>query len=358
MLSNIPWRFCTRWDEQPAGILGKSLLRLGICGPEDWTGNAVDFVERGYTRFCNQNGAREAKSIWKGNLRIMDTLFEMTELEYQNSRAEANGPSDSLFLVGDYEQAASIPIGATLPLLEREHPQLASAFYTVLVHSLYRWMRVYDYTDAIVHAEMMTDGMTEEEMKDSYLSEIAKSVPRCLPSCEQLVKLRTFSRSVSFLKATREKVKGAIARQLVNEVLILQQECRGYRHPWAAELASEVPGLEDFLSDTDGCGPGCAITWYEDDCINAAFDDEMQFIGQNGPIEPSILLRIKLDSDPDELDKNVQRTFNFVGAMLRSLRIAGGIVEQIRGVYDEYLREHRQNSGLQAVTGAAGLRQE
>jgi hypothetical protein len=144
----------------------------------------------------------------------------------------------------------------------------------------------------------------------------------------------------------------------VDEVLTLHQECRGYRHPWPAELANEVPGLEDFLSDADGCGPGCAITWYEDDCISAAFDDEMQFIGQNGPIEPSIMLRMQLDSDPDELDKNVQRTFDFVGAMLRSLRIAGRIVEQIRGVYDEYLREHRQNSGLQVVAGAAGLRQE
>jgi hypothetical protein len=315
-------------------------------------------VERGYTRFCNQNGAREARSIWKGNLRIIDTLFEMTELEYQHSRAETNGPSDTLFLVGDYEQAASIPIGATLPFLEREHPHLASAFYTVLVHSLYRWMRVYDYTDALIHAEMMTDGMTEEEIKDSYLSEIAKSVPRCLPSSEHLVKPRTLSRAVAFLKGSREKFKGAIARKLVNEVLSLQQECRGYRHPWAAELASEVPGLDDFLSDADGCGPGCAITWYEDDCISGAFDDEMQYIGQNGPIEPSIMLRIKLDSDPDELDKNVRRTFDFVGAMLRSLRIAGGIVEQIRGVYDEYLREHRQNSGLQAVTGTARLRQE
>jgi hypothetical protein len=288
----------------------------------------------------------------------MDTLFEMTELEYQNSRAETNSPSDTLFLVGDYEQAASIPIGATLPLLEREHANLASAFYTVLVHNLYKWMRVYDYTDALMHADMMTDGMMEEEMKDSYLSDIAKSVPRCLPSCEHLVKPRTFSRAVSFLEATREKFKGAIARKLVDEVLTLHQECRGYRHPWPAELANEVPGLEDFLSDADGCGPGCAITWYEDDCISAAFDDEMQFIGQNGPIEPSIMLRMQLDSDPDELDKNVQRTFDFVGAMLRSLRIAGRIVEQIRGVYDEYLREHRQNSGLQVVAGAAGLRQE
>src|SRR3954465_5645642 len=55
-LIGVPWRFSTRWAEQPAAELGKSLVRLGICRPEDWTGNAVDFVERVFQRFCKENG--------------------------------------------------------------------------------------------------------------------------------------------------------------------------------------------------------------------------------------------------------------------------------------------------------------
>jgi hypothetical protein len=333
-----------------------SLLRLGICRPEDWTGNAVDFVERGYTRFCNQNGARQAAKIWRGNLRIMDTLFDMTELEYHNSRAEMDNPPDSLFLVGDYDQAASVPIGTTLPHLERENPELPTAFYTVLVHNLFRWMRVYDYTDAVAHAEMAIDGMTEEELNGSYLSEITKSVPACLPSCEALLKRHSFTRAVSFLRAHCDRLKGSIARELVSDLLELHQECRGYQHPWPQQLVNEIEGLEDFLSDADGCGPGCAITWYEDDCISAAFDDEMQYVGQNGPIEPSIMLRIKLDRDPKTLDKDVRHVFDFVGAMLRSLRIAARIVERIRDVYDEYLRDDRTKSGLQVISGPTGIR--
>jgi hypothetical protein len=345
-LTGIPWRFCTRWDEQPAGAFGKSLLRLGICQPEDWTGSAVDFVERGYQRFCKQNGAKEAASIWKGNLRIMDSLFDMTELEYQNSRADMNGPSDTLFLVGDYEQAASVPIGATLSHLEREHPQLPSAFYRVFVHALYKWMRVYDYTDACYHAEMMMEGASEEDLEDSYLRDVTKSVPPYLPKPELALSARTLTRAVSFLKANCAKFKDPIARQLVQDVLALHHECAGYQHPGPSELVNEVPGLEEFLSETDGCGPGCAITWYEDDAISAAFDEQMQYLGQNGPIEPSIMMRIKLDSKPDRLDQEVKRVFNHLGAMLRSLRVAARAVELIRDVYDGYLREHRKKSGL------------
>jgi pimeloyl-ACP methyl ester carboxylesterase len=43
-IDGIPWRYCTRWDEQPAATLAKSLLRQGICRLEDWSGSAVDFV--------------------------------------------------------------------------------------------------------------------------------------------------------------------------------------------------------------------------------------------------------------------------------------------------------------------------
>ena len=80
-LKGVRWRYCTRWDEGPAATLGMSLLRLGICQPNDWSGSAVDFVERGFNRFCHQNGAPEAKKVWVGDLRIADTLFELTEQE-------------------------------------------------------------------------------------------------------------------------------------------------------------------------------------------------------------------------------------------------------------------------------------
>ena len=144
-IKGVRWRYCSRWDEGPAATLGMSLLRLGICCPNDWSGSAVDFVERGFSRFCRQNGADEAKKVWVGDLRIADCLFELTEQERNQVEAGREDATQQLFLIGDYEAAASIPIGATLAHLEAEDELLPAAFNQVLTANLYKWMRVYDF---------------------------------------------------------------------------------------------------------------------------------------------------------------------------------------------------------------------
>lgn len=151
-IKNIPWHYCTRTDEQLAAQLGKSLLRLGICNTRDWSGSALDLVERGFKRFCRANGADDVKKTWDGNLRITDCQFD--------SDGSYRGPFDSvpeeksavLYLVGDFNSAASIPIGSTLEMLRLEHEWLPKAFFEVLTENLYKWMRVYDYRDAVEQA--------------------------------------------------------------------------------------------------------------------------------------------------------------------------------------------------------------
>jgi hypothetical protein len=106
-LKGISWRYCTRWDEGPAAVLGMSTPRLGICRPDDWSGSAVDFVEPGFRRFCSKNRAADVKKVWVGDLRITDSLFELTEQERNQVEAGREGMTDHLYLVGDYEAAAS-----------------------------------------------------------------------------------------------------------------------------------------------------------------------------------------------------------------------------------------------------------
>src|SRR5579863_1302129 len=101
------------------------------------------------------------------DLRIMDHLFELSERERNEARAEMDEPPQALFLVGDYSAAASIPIGATLPLLEREHDLLPAAFHAAFIHSLCTWMPVYDHSAATAHAEMGLMDLVDEEIKES-----------------------------------------------------------------------------------------------------------------------------------------------------------------------------------------------
>jgi len=100
------------------------------------------------------------------------------------------------------------------------------------------------------------------------------------------------------------------------------------------------------------------ISWYEDDEVNACFDEEMRNLGQNGPLEPPIVLTIQLDRPAKELDSEVKRVFDYAGAMVRSLAAGAKIVEIVRELYDEHLRQHRLKSGLQAQPGTSGVRDE
>ncbi len=353
-IRDIRWRYCARSDENPAGRLGASLLRLGICRVEDWTGSAVDFVERGFTRFCQANGATHARKIWEGNLLIMDHLFQLTERERNEVRADIDGPFQTLYMVADFTSAASIPIGASLTHLEKEHTLLPAAFYVAFIHHLWKWMRVYDYTSAHDHAEMGMVDMDEDQLQDSVYAKVDTDIPACLKG---RLKMNP-ARALELLKELYPKLRGSATRQLVGHLLEMHKHSLGRSHAWPYRLERRIPGLGDYLDDSDGVGPGCLISWYEDDAIGACFDEEMGYMGLNGPLTPSILLPIKLDQSRQALDAQVSRVFGYAGAMLRSLAAAAKTVELIRELYDENLRQHRIQSGLQTQPRASGVREE
>jgi hypothetical protein len=71
-----------------------------------------------------------------------------------------------------------------------------------------------------------------------------------------------------------------------------------------------------------------------------------------------VALPIHLNKGAKELDEEVRRVFDHAGAMLRSLAAAAKIVELVRDLYDEYLREHRLESGLPVEPSATGVREE
>jgi hypothetical protein len=353
-IKNVRWRYCARCDEKPAATLGGSLLRLGICRAEDWTGSAIDFVERGFNRFCQANGATEARKIWEGDLRVTDQLFALTERERNEASAEMAGPPQKLFLLGDFSAAASIPIGATLPHLEREHELLPAAFYAVFGQHLCKWMRIYDCRDALEYAEMGMIDMDEEQLQDSCYPRVKTNIPACLA---RRLKMNP-ARALALLKEVQPRLRGSTARQLLGHLLDMHKNSSRYRHAWPSKSLQQIPGLEEFLEDSDGVGPGALICWYEGDAISACFEEEMSYMGQNGPLAPSILLAITPDQPSKTLDRQVKHIFDYAGAMLRSLASAAKIVEIIRELYDECLREHRLQSGLQAQPGSSGIREE
>jgi hypothetical protein len=353
-LKGIRSRYCTRRDEGPAAVLGMSLLRLGICRSNDWSGSAVDFVERGFRRFCSKNRAADVKKVWVGDLRITDSLFELTEQERNQIEGGREGMTSHLYLVGDYEAAASIPMGATLARLEAEHPLLPAAFYQVFTTNLYKWMRVYDYFDAQEHAEMWMEDQSDEESEASVYRKVETEIPACIKAHVKMLKYR---RARSLLREIQPRT--SMACGLIRLLLEMDAHGRGQEHAWPGQISDkDVPGIHEWLMDAENSRPGCLITWYENDAINACFDEEAQQMGENGPCQPNVALPIQLDKPAKEFDEEVRRVFDHTGAMLRSLASAAKIVELVRDIYDEHLREHRLESGLPVEPGTAGVREE
>ena len=314
-----------------------SLLRLGICQPSDWSESAVDFVERGFNRFCRHNGAAQAKRVWVGELRIGDSLFELTESERNQIEAGREGAAQQLFLTGDYEAAASIPIGETLARLEPEHELLPAAFYQVFTANLYKWMRVYEYVDAQEHAETWMEDLDDEELQASVYRKVEMEIPSCI---QKHAPRMGYERARRLLRGI--KPAAPLARQLIRHVLEMDAHGLGHEHSWAGHLTEKnVPGISDWLMDAESSRPGCLITWYENDAINACFDEDAQHMGENGPCQPNMVLPIRLERPIRKLDEEVRRVFDHAGAMLQSLASAAKVVEMIRELYDEYLREHR-----------------
>jgi len=103
-----------------------------------------------------------------------------------------------------------------------------------------------------------------------------------------------------------------------------------------------VPELGDYFDQTDYPGPGALLVIEEDDLTEACFTEEMQYLGQDSPIGSTAMLLIDLTQrSQDILDGQVKRVFDYAGAMLRSLAHAAELILEIRGIYDEDLRQRR-----------------
>ena len=232
----------------------------------------MDFVERGFRRFCSRNRAVDAKRVWVGDLRITDSLFELTEQERNQVEAGREEMTDHLYLVGDYEAAASIPIGATLARLEAENHLLPAAFYQVLTTNLYKWMRVYDYLDAQEHAEMWMEDLSDEELEASVYRKVDLETPACIKRHAKTLK---YERARNLLREIRPHT--SVTRELIRHLLEMDAHGQGHAHAWPGQLSEkDVPGIDEWLMDAENSRPGCLITWYENDAINACFDEEAQ----------------------------------------------------------------------------------
>jgi hypothetical protein len=327
------------------------MLRLGISRVSDWTGSAVDFVQQGLARYCRVNDLPAASRVFpEAYIRLLDELVELSE--YERTQSEIVGPSTRMFITVNYDQAAMVQIGPTLTLLSSIHERLPAAFFVVFADNLWRWMSVYDFRTAENYADDQINFLDEEELKESFYLQVKRARPRCLH------KLPPYSSAVRLLKNVLPELGDSRSAQLLQHCLAMHEHGMPYEHPWPYHLRDKVPEMDDYLENTDEPGPGALIVFDENDLVEACFTEQMQYLGQDHPLSASLMMLINLDQEAESLDNDVEASFVFVGAMVRSLASASLLIERIRGIYDEDLRQRGIKQELPAKPGAAGVRGE
>lgn len=331
-------------------MLAKSMLRVGISRVKDWTGSAVDFVAAGLARFCRSHGLPQVSRVFpESSIRLMDEIIEISE--YDRMQAEVT-EREKMFLMVDYHESAVVPIGPTLAYLEAINNKLPAAFFMAFSRNLSRWMRVYDYRDAEFYAADCIEMLEDDELKESFFPSVRGARPRCL------AKVPGYQHSIRQLQRFLPAVKDRRAGALLGQCLRMHVEGDGWESQFPWKLRDIYPEMEDYVDHTDEPGPGVSIVFEENDLIEACFNEQMQYLGQDLPISSSLMLVIDVSKDEKSIDEQVKRAFEHLAAMLRSLSVASHLIEMIRGIYDEHLRQGGHEPGVHAQPGAAGVRQE
>jgi len=308
------------------------MLRLGLARISDWTGNPVDFVAKGLAHHCRANGIEVVSKVFEAsNLQLLDTIMELTD--QQRSQQEREEPCPRMFLLVDFEQSAMVPMGPILGRLEKIDPRLPAAFFQVIATNLGRWMRIYDFRDAESYATDRLEMLDKEELQESFYPKVKASRSPCLK------KLPSYPKALRILRTIEAKLTGQ-NRKLVRLSLEMHEEGKGHELAYPQALRKVVPELEDYLDNTDYPGPGALFVMEENDLTEACFTEETQYLGQDYAISSTAMLLIDLtQASRDVLDGQVKKAFDYVGAMLRSLVHATELILEIRGIYNEDLRQ-------------------
>lgn len=347
-ITNLPVMQVFRSDNQPAAKLALSMLRLDLIGLRDWSSNAASILKKGLTRYCDSQGLKTASRVFsEGTVGFVDDL---SRLDCFSQPLTSCASSTQMLLVVYYASSVVVPIGAALKAFRTINETLSDAFYEVVRHNLGRWMRTYDYTDALYLAESQIEMMGEDEARESYYPEVKKQCQQWMPK-----KLPSYKGAVKLLQKFQPHLKCSHLKKLISLALKMHERGNGYDTAWPAYLRDVVPGMEHFLENTDQPGPGALIVFEEDDLVSGCFDEEMQYLGNDYAIGPSLMLRVDLGKPDKDLDAQVTRMFAHIGAMLNSLAIGAELILAIRKTNAEDLRRRRLEPRVQTVPGAAAV---
>ncbi len=158
----------------------------------------------------------------------------------------------------EVQSCGYLKIGAALAGLEEQERFLGAAFYFLLRRSLYRWIRIYDHTDAAFYNEQLHEWMEQDDPqnRDAYeFPPVEEAIPEPLRTAEDW----TYPNARRLLRKHLQGPHSIWIRKLLN----LHRLSR---------LKGQVMRFEGEYDDAPV--PSLLLVFRENDAIQACFDHE------------------------------------------------------------------------------------
>ncbi len=287
--------------DRVAAVIGSGLLRAAVASADTWALAEQDpfqFVQLSVKQFVDRHDGPAIRGTFPVNLSLTGTLNEYSTGEREIEAA-------NLFLTIDPTEAGYLVLGATLRILEEQHPRLPATFFHLLCGALNRWVRVYDYREALEHIERLRDWYSADpDSGDIEVPDVEGSIPACM---------RQKPLSGRGLKRLLPNISGE-ALVWMEGVIELDRLATRQKPPPLTEQAQED------LGDCNAPLPCLLVVFSRKDNIEACFDSEAESMMEVPP-EPNLIIPLNA-TDPDQ----TRAAFNVLANICTTLAAASRLI--------------------------------
>lgn len=305
----VPAEYRIIQGERTAAQLALNLLEAGVLSGEDWgssKGDPLIFLHQGLERWLDSNGRGQIRQQFFVDVVLSTSLDRFS---YRSEPCEEN--LGTVFLTIEPDSAGYVVLGPTLRLLDQVHPRLPATFLHLFLGALNRWIRVYDYRDALDRLDRIREwyeGDPEEEQME-------------LPNVDAAIPESARRRPLGS-RALESVLEGCRSRQVQALVRKAQElEC--------TSRSAERPVVSDELRESFvDCGepvPALVAVFEERDAIEGAFDEEAQGMLEVTP-EPNLIIPFE-----GKLVASVASGFDCLATLCRSLTLASELISLMPG---------------------------
>ena len=292
--------------------LAQTLVEIDLATEADWIAAGrvpAALVENVFRRSLHDHGQETVAEHFELYLTLGESVVDTN---YSDSGADSNG---QLFLVLNTESSFPMGIGSAIEELEAFHPGMGASFYDTLRQDLYRWVRVYDDSDALNRIEQMVEWAEGEEDPDSYeIPKLHQDLPECLRSRES-------SESPPSLDSLPVPAEPWL-KKLVETTFELHRVSHSMERP---RLDEEWLEYQRSYHSLDLPLPAILMYFRPGDAVMACFDDECEYWGQETP-EPNLIIPLR-PNDP----ASVRQAFAVVETLMRVLVLTVRIKTLVEG---------------------------